>query len=163
MKSLQKFWQRIMTTRYARALEAFARLECALREEVARERAENLRLRAENRALLNSILGIAGVPPLPVIVAPPAAVTELRPPAGAPAAAAPPIARTSPGARSSPSIPSAIAGAAIGADVAPPASQSAVKPGAANVAVPMRRRSWQQINRMLEFESTKKKEPNVPT
>ena len=48
MISLRTLWQRITTTRYTRALEA----------EVAR-------LRAENRALLNSILGIAGVPPLP--------------------------------------------------------------------------------------------------
>jgi hypothetical protein len=58
---LRKFWHRLTTTRYARALEA----------ELARERAANAeqgieiaRLRAENRALLNSILGIAGVPPV---------------------------------------------------------------------------------------------------
>jgi hypothetical protein len=39
------------------------------RAELLRERAENSRLRAENRALLNSILGIAGIPP--VLVAAP--------------------------------------------------------------------------------------------
>jgi hypothetical protein len=54
-------WRRLTTTRRARTLEA----------ELARERAANAeqgteitRLRAENRALLNSILGIAGVPPV---------------------------------------------------------------------------------------------------
>jgi hypothetical protein len=35
-----------------------------LEEEVARERAENERLRAENRALMNSLLGTAGFPPV---------------------------------------------------------------------------------------------------
>ena len=35
-----------------------------LEEEVARERAENERLRAENRALMNSLLGTAGFPPI---------------------------------------------------------------------------------------------------
>ena len=32
--------------------------------EIARERAESERLRAENRALLNSLLGTAGYPPI---------------------------------------------------------------------------------------------------
>ena len=35
-----------------------------LEKEVARERAENDRLRAENRALINSLLGTAGFPPV---------------------------------------------------------------------------------------------------
>src|ERR1700677_517238 len=48
--SIQTVWRKITATRYTRALEA----------EVAR-------LRAENRALLNSILGIAGVPPSTVL------------------------------------------------------------------------------------------------
>ena len=43
-----------LRSRYVRLLE----------EEVARERAEVARLRAENRALLNSLLGTAGVPPI---------------------------------------------------------------------------------------------------
>jgi len=54
-------WRRLTTTRRARTLET----------ELARERVANAeqgieitRLRAENRALLNSILGIAGVPPV---------------------------------------------------------------------------------------------------
>jgi hypothetical protein len=110
--TLRQMWQRITKTRYTRALEA-----------------EIARLRAENRALLNSILGIAGVPPLPVVVAPP-------------------------------STPSLTAAAPIGTDVASQPPQSTAKQSA-NVAIPMRRRSWQQINRMLEFESAKKKESTV--
>src|SRR5712692_6082155 len=43
-----------MRSKYVRMLE----------EEVARERAENDRLRAENRALMNSLLGTAGFPPV---------------------------------------------------------------------------------------------------
>jgi hypothetical protein len=115
--TLRQLWQRITTTRYTRALET-----------------EVGRLRAENRALLNSILGIAGVPPLPVVVAPPAPTSRLNAP---------------------------IAGATIGVDVASPTPQPISKQGASNVAVPMRRRSWQQINRMLEFEAAKKKDANV--
>src|ERR1700678_1935850 len=46
---LHPIWRRLTATRYTRALEA-----------------EVVRLRAENRALLNSILGIAGVPPITV-------------------------------------------------------------------------------------------------
>ena len=43
-----------MRSRYVRELEA----------EIARERAEIERLRTENRAMLNSLLGTAGVPPI---------------------------------------------------------------------------------------------------
>ncbi|MGA7852558.1 MAG: hypothetical protein WCA15_04470 [Candidatus Acidiferrales bacterium] len=46
---LREIWRRLFSTKYSAILEA----------EVAR-------LRAENRALLNSILGIAGVPPITV-------------------------------------------------------------------------------------------------
>jgi hypothetical protein len=115
MNSLQKFWQRITSTRYTHALET----------EVAR-------LRAENRALLNSILGIAGVPPLPVFVAP--SVVDSAPPVEA---------------------------APIVGEPAMPATQAGAKQSA-NVPVPMRRRSWHQINRMLEFESAKKKDSIDP-
>jgi hypothetical protein len=59
--NLAEMWRRLTTSRHARTLET----------ELARERAANAeqgteitRLRAENRALLNSILGIAGVPPV---------------------------------------------------------------------------------------------------
>jgi hypothetical protein len=157
MTSLRTLWQRITTSRYTRALEAFARLECALREELARERAENHRLRAENRALLNSILGIAGVPPLPVVVAP------LPPDLGSqPALVCVGAQPTSAGRRAAPGLP-AVAGAASSEpshDLPVGATPSSPKQNAI-AAIPMRRRSWQQINRMLEFESTKKRESTV--
>jgi hypothetical protein len=54
--SAREFWKRLTSTRYTRALE----------RELERAQAENFRLRAENRALLNSILGIAGLPPISV-------------------------------------------------------------------------------------------------
>ena len=41
-----------------------------LEEEIAYQRAENERLRAENRALLNSLLGTAGFPPIETSEAP---------------------------------------------------------------------------------------------
>ena len=44
---VKEFWKWLITSRYVRALEA-----------------EVERLRAENRALMNSILGIAGIPPV---------------------------------------------------------------------------------------------------
>jgi hypothetical protein len=112
--TLREFWMRITSTRYTRALEA----------ELAQAHSENALLRAENRGLLNSILGIAGVPP---IVVPPAL------PGDAPAAEA----------RSAP--PRSSVSGAIG------------NGAGQRIAMPMRRRSWQQINRMLEFESGLKK------
>src|ERR1700690_1444099 len=54
---LRKFWQRITSSHATRQRESFAHMERAMKEEIAR-------LRAENRALLNSILGIAGIPPI---------------------------------------------------------------------------------------------------
>ncbi len=110
--NMRGLWIRITTTRYARALEA----------ELVRLRVDNERLRAENRALLNSILGIAGVPPLPV-----------------PAAA--------------------LAAAETRSGSAPRISPARAK--GPHVAVPMRKRSWQQINRMLEFESAQKEKSAV--
>ena len=53
--------RRMFSSRYVRMLEDEV---TRLREDVARERAEIARLRLENRALLNSLLGTAGVPPV---------------------------------------------------------------------------------------------------
>ncbi len=49
MRNLAELWERVTARRYTRMLEA-----------------EIERLRAENRALVNSIIGIAGIPPLKI-------------------------------------------------------------------------------------------------
>jgi len=112
---IRNLWRGITASRYTAGLEA----------EVAR-------LRAENRALLNSILGIAGVPPVTVVAE--AAVVAARRGAGA---------------------PSDTAAAASDKAGAPNDKTAAAKSGA-RIAAPTRRRSWQQINRMLERESARK-------
>jgi hypothetical protein len=118
MKQLSMLWRRITATRYTRALEI----------EVAR-------LRAENRALLNSILGIAGMPPIPVNAG------ELAGDAVAGELGMPPQASQD----AKPSGKTAHSRKATGAQV-----------------TPVRRRSWHQINRILEIQSAKKKpqDPN---
>jgi hypothetical protein len=118
--TIRDIWWRIATTRYTRALEA----------EVAR-------LRADNRALLNSILGIAGVPPIPVTA--PNLDGAFR--AGALGEA--------PGPSHQPKTD--------GARAATTHTKASVR--GIQVAAPMRRRSWQQINRMLELQSARNKEP----
>jgi len=105
-----EMWRSVTGGRYTRALE----------REVAR-------LRAENRALLNSILGIAGVPPI---------VAEAAPNEFA----------------SIGSVDTENLRAMRGA----PDSQRQSTARAMQVSSPMRRRSWKQINRLLEFESAKK-------
>jgi hypothetical protein len=114
--NIRALWQRITTTRYTRALEA----------ELAHARADIALLRAENRGLLNSILGIAGVPPVPVD----------RESLASAQSEAPAAARQS-------------------------TAVDTKQVGAARLASPLRRRSWQQINRMLEFESAKTKTPEA--
>jgi hypothetical protein len=91
------------TTRYTRSLET-----------------EVTRLRAENLALMNSILGVAGVPPLRIDLS----RTELDAGCG--------------GVRPSVAVEHANVSS----------SASGRKPGGA----PVRRRSWQQIGRVLEAE-----------
>lgn len=132
--------------------------------------AEVMRLRSENRALLNSILGIAGVPPITVAEA---TVTvrdagdaafeksDVKPNASAAGMAngepsAPPTAEAKDiaQARTSKAEPwkarRKVSKSNTGADA-----------GKMLVASPTRRRSWQQINRTLEINSTKKK-PQEP-
>jgi hypothetical protein len=117
--SIRELWRRITATRYTRALEA----------EVAR-------LRAENRALLNSILGIAGVPPITVL---PDSVSIGAQPLAAELRQAVPAGVTHP-TRTSKKINAANGYAK---DV--------------NAVTPMRRRSWHQIYGMLEIDSARKK------
>ncbi len=127
---IRKIWRHIaswachrLTTRYTRVLE----------DTLARERAEADRLRAEIRALLNSILGIAGVPPI--------------------LASSAPLPRSQPTMASGQEAPASRPVPPVDAE-AKPARKTA--PGTLAVAGPLRRRSWQQITRMLEFESAKK-------
>ena len=119
----REWLRRIFTTRRARELAT----ALALRE------AEVARLRAENRALLNSILGIAGIPPVLVEEPPPDPREGL----------------------------SAIAHDATrseedSAAPRPPRANGAAAPRHAG-ALPLRRRSWQQIHRRLEIEAARKK------
>jgi hypothetical protein len=83
--------------------------------------AEIVRLRAENRALMNSILGIAGVPPVTVSAESAAALSV--------------------------DAESAVGAAAAAADK---------RAGKKDVS-PMRRRSWHQVNRMLEIDAARVK------
>jgi len=123
--TIRDIWRRVAFGRYARMLEG----------EAARLHSEIDRLRAENRALLNSILGIAGVPPIPTDI-PTNCAEPLRNTHPAPV----------PGSEAPPSGP--------GASLRGPRGQ--LPSGRVHAAGPLRRRSWQQINRMLEFESAKK-------
>jgi hypothetical protein len=124
--TLREFWIRITSTRYTRALEA-----------------EVLLLRAENRALLNSILGIAGVPPVPALAGePPIANTWSEAERVAVSEAA--KNKIKPGTRRC-------------GNPGPAANMAAGNGAGLKLAAPLRRRSWQQINRMLEIESGLKK------
>jgi hypothetical protein len=78
MKTVRELWQGMTVSRNTREREAaaqrenslrddFARRAYALETQIAQTHAENCRLRAENRALLNSVLGIAGIPPVIVV------------------------------------------------------------------------------------------------
>jgi hypothetical protein len=123
--TLRGMWQRFAPARYTRALES-----------------EVERLRAENRALLNSILGIAGIPPIPV------SATNVATGPG----------RVDVAGDYRPDDTAVIHNRAGGTSQSGagkrPRSDSSLNGRA--TAAPMRRRSWHQINRMLEFESAKR-------
>jgi hypothetical protein len=138
--TLREIWRRITTTEYSRLLK----------EELAHAHSELILLRAENRALLNSILGIAGVPPIPVTdLVGARSRNSIRDAEGAHAV---------PGQPQAPVTPRDEA-AHVEAEGCASIQSNGSKP--ARLAAPMRRRSWQQINRMLEFESAKKKSPEI--
>ena len=168
----QQIWRRITTTPYARALESELALEGATiaRQsveiaqqgiEAARQGAEIIRLRAENRALLNSILGIAGIPPLPATEADLATVQQslhIAPPfssTGNPACAAgdTQLDRATPVSTATLCHPEVAAATEGSQGNDSPRTRGHTAP---HLAAPMRRRSWPQIHRLLEFESAQK-------
>jgi hypothetical protein len=134
--TLREIWRRLVATKYTDVLE----------REVAR-------LRAENRALLNSILGIAGVPP--IVVGADASATQ--------AALGSSDVPTESGRTAAPQSIRGGDKSAASANVSEvSASQTAKRapagPGMKGVAAPMRRRSWHQIYRILEIDAARKKE-----
>ena len=171
LKTLRQIWCRITSTRHTRALE----FEIAQqRAAIASQQNEIARLRAENRALLNSILGIAGIPPiiadapLPSSVLFPAKCHSESAAADDESRSTPPhpsstaAEKNSPGTQrprndippqssSPPSFPAQRPHSILPAST--PASSSQPR---RHIASPLRRRSWHQIMRTLEFESGKK-------
>jgi hypothetical protein len=124
MRKIRDMWQQLMGARYTRELEA----------EVAR-------LRAENRALLNSILGIAGVPPITV-------TTWTEGEGG----------RTTEQTEDR-ALRSGLDGSGVERLRGLRARGSKTHRGPASTSVPVRRRSWHQINQALEIESARKTQP----
>jgi hypothetical protein len=134
--TLREIWGRLVATNYTRALE----------REVAR-------LRAENRALLNSILGIAGVPPIVVPADDPSAplAVHLVAEKTAPDRGAVPESESGSGKQTTVQGASASSVKQFG-------GRGSAERSLKNVAAPMRRRSWHQIYRMLEIDAARKKE-----
>jgi hypothetical protein len=174
MALIRSFWQRFASTRRTRALESAAHTERALRDEISRQDDEILRLRAENRALLNSILGIAGIPPISIGLpgrrfAEPGSsdtiFTTLHPAVGHSESSAistgdeeslrpPHLLQAAPVSDSSSSSRSAGDGTRSDSSPLSKAERRAA-------AIPTRRRSWHQINRQLEMESARKPEQQL--
>jgi hypothetical protein len=134
--TLRELWGRLVGTKYTRALES----------EVAR-------LRVENRAMLNSILGIAGVPPIVVAADDPAAVAAVKFSTEATASTRGPGRETERGAVNAARVEngSALSTKQVG-------QRATAERGMKTVATPMRRRSWHQVYRMLEIDAARKKE-----
>lgn len=153
MKRIREIWQRLTATRYTQALEA----------QLARLHAENVRVRGENRALLNSILGIAGIPPVSVatqdagVLGTTSSAENPRnypsPQSGPEAPALGPVSPSNGGDRQT----QAQSPAETQSQPRARANPAAVRGKNLAQVAPMRRRSWQQINRTLEFEAARKK------
>jgi hypothetical protein len=179
--NLRNIWRRITTSQRTR--EASAQRECALKEEFARRthalESQILLLRAENRALLNSVLGVAGIPPI-MVTDPPASPSHGRHSEErrdeeslfvSPDCLGAEPKRDPSGLKSSPQddgemgdsvMPSGAASpsAIAGHNSAVPLRKRYRHAAAGNdgrIVAPMRRRSWHQIYRMLEFESSRRK------
>jgi hypothetical protein len=133
---LREFWGRLFRAKYTSALE----------RDVAR-------LRAENRALLNSILGITGVPPIVVPAEDPAAAIVVD--SNVNKAASGGSSRTE-AERCAGKLAMVKNTSEVNAsEVQRPASNGR---GMKVVAAPTRRRSWHQVYRMLEIDAARKKE-----
>ncbi len=133
---LQELWRRLFRANYTSVLE----------REVAR-------LRAENRALLNSILGIAGVPPIVVSADDPAAAiaVDFNLNKAASGAGSPTEAERGAG---KPVVVQSVAAAGTTLQ----RNRAGNDRGTKSVAPPLRRRSWHQVYRMLEIDAARKKE-----
>jgi hypothetical protein len=136
LTAFRRIWPKISRTKYTRALEAEVARQGA---EINRQREEICRLQAENRALLNSILGIAGLPPIPVTAADPTSTIQTG-------------ANPDVGVRSAGFQPANLREARKRQN----RRQDAGATKGAQFPTPLRRRSWQQISRMLELESARK-------
>ncbi len=117
-----------------------------MREEIAR-------LRAENRALMNSILGIAGVPPVMVEDAAEADALRLRVGEPGVAGAKEMVGAPVGGVKARANRSAKVSG---GAGRRPAGGVN--RSGVAAVPMPMRRKSWHQVNRMLEIDAARKKD-----
>jgi len=158
---LRKLWKRLTTTLHSLELE----------REVVRTRAENTRLRAENRGLLNSILGIAGIPPITVLNPEEALMNDVAP-ANVPRESSASSLNAAPSdsfsaltcpdkpANSKPESVIPSQGPRLGGPRRNMRSDGRHN-GTKFNASPPRRRSWQQINRMLELESARKKPQEI--
>ncbi len=147
---LRKFRQRIAAffdarargTQYARSLEL-----------------EISRLRAENRALLNSILGLAGIPPIPLpTFTPPSPVAGHSESSTLSSGGDESLSRpTSSSPQTAPHSDSSSRQSGTRNDSSPSPTSPARRLAAPSTLSPIRRRrSWHQINRMLELESARK-------
>ncbi len=136
MTSIRSLWRRITHTCDTRVLEA-----------------EIVRLRAENRALLNSILGIAGMPPIPLPT-----FTAPSPAAGHSESPTPYSGGGESLSTPTSSSPQTAAPSDSSSRQSETRNDSHLSPSSAGarLAAPIRRRSWHQINRMLEIESARK-------
>ena len=115
-----------MRTRYTRALE----------DEVAR-------LRAENRGLVNSILGVAGIPPMRMV----AAAREVR------ADSVTHVGSRGVCVTDMRDLDRDPGKTSRQPDIRRPAGRELQVPG--EIAVPLRKRSWQQIERAREIEDAR--------
>lgn len=163
----RKLWHEITRSQRRNAAQASEQIEGTSRQECADRvrilETQILLLRAENRGLLNSVLGIAGVPPI-IVDDPPIAFIGRE--SGEPA-------RYESEASSAVIVPQVTVDSVENNEEHRTNSVRSVNSNAAiprkeptqtrtandpRIIPPMRRRSWHQIYRKLEFESSRKKE-----